>query len=98
MSFDYRIEVTCASQKKVLRILLTLNTLMLVQSTGLLADSLDMLTDALVYSLALYAVGRSTSIKSKAAIFSGGCQVVIPIGIFSDIIRRVIYGPDPCVL
>lgn len=106
-SCDCNIEITDASQKGILLKLLGLNATMFVvelvigiisESTGVLADSLDMLADALVYCVALYAVGRCSRIKSQAAFFSGCCQVIIALGIFSDIIRRVIYGSDPSSL
>ena len=79
-SCDCHIEVRDASQKKILLVLLTVNASMFIaefivgliaQSTGVLADSLDMLADALVYSVSLYAVGRCSSIKIRAAFLSG---------------------------
>lgn len=106
-SCDCHIEATDASQKGVLRKLLVLNGIMFVaelivgivgQSTGLLADSLDMLADALVYGVALYAVGRSSSLKTNAASLSGAFQILIALGIAADIIRRAITGSDPSSL
>ncbi|MDZ4084621.1 MAG: cation transporter, partial [Bdellovibrionales bacterium] len=41
------------------------------QSTGLIADSLDMLADALVYGISLYAVGKAAAAKDNAARVSG---------------------------
>ena len=35
----------------------------LASSTGLIADSLDMLADASVYAISLYAVGRAANIR-----------------------------------
>ena len=72
-------------ERKTLLIVLAINAFMFVfelvlgiiaESAGLIADSLDMLADASVYSLALYAVGRSVGLKVKAARASGvfsGC-------------------------
>ena len=106
-SCDCHIEVTDASQKGVLRKLLALNATMFVvelvvgiigESTGVLADSLDMLADALVYSVALYAVGRCSSVKIKAAFLSGGFQLLIALGIGTDIVRRAITGSEPSSL
>jgi Co/Zn/Cd efflux system component len=106
-SCDCHIEVTDASQKGVLRKLLALNATMFLvelvvgiigESTGVLADSLDMLADALVYSVALYAVGRCSSIKTKAAFLSGGFQLLIALGIGTDIVRRAITGSEPSSL
>lgn len=106
-SCDCQIEIRDKSQKKILLILLTVNACMFVaelivgliaQSTGVLADSLDMLADALVYSVSLYAVGRCSSIKTRAAFLSGGFQVFIAFGILADIVRRAISGSDPSSL
>jgi len=51
----------------------------LAQSTGLLADALDMLTDAIAYGLALMAVSRGLKFKKNAArwsaeFWSAGCR------------------------
>lgn len=106
-SCDCHVEVSDASQKGVLIKLLALNGIMFVvefivgiigESTGVLADSLDMLADALVYTVALYAVGRDSGIKTKAAYLSGGFQVLIALGIGADIIRRAIFGSEPSSL
>ena len=68
------------------------------ESTGVIADSLDMLADALVYGIALYAVGRCPSIKNRAALLSGVFQLLIALGIGADIIRRAVIGSDPSSL
>ncbi|MDX1696116.1 MAG: cation transporter, partial [Ketobacteraceae bacterium] len=39
----------------------------IAQSTGLIADSLDMLADASVYGVSLYAVGKGLQQKATAA-------------------------------
>lgn len=107
MSCDCHIEATDASQKGVLRKLLALNAIMFVaelivgiigESAGVIADSLDMLADALVYSVALYAVGRASSLKTKAAFLSGGFQILIALGVGAGIIRRATTGSDPSSL
>ncbi len=67
----------------------------LAESTGLLADSLDMLGDALVYSTALYAVGRSTTLKHRAASVSGWIQIGLGIGVIIEVIRRLVMGSQP---
>jgi len=65
------------------------------QSTGLIADSLDMFADAAVYGLALYAVGHSARMKLKAAHFSGWLQMILALGALSEVIRRFIFGSEP---
>jgi Co/Zn/Cd efflux system component len=56
----------------------------LANSTALLADSLDMLADAAIYGITLYAVGKSDSAKRKAAAIS----LVVLYGSF-EIVRDV---------
>lgn len=91
-------------EAKVLKILLAINGAMFVfelvlgliaQSTGLIADSLDMFADAAVYGLALYAVGRAASLKVKAAHIAGWLQVVLAIGALTEVVRRVAFGSEP---
>ena len=87
-----------------LRILLGINAVLflveivagwLAQSTGLIADSLDMLADAFVYGLSLYAVGRSSREKLRAAHASGVLQAVLAAGVFVDVARRWVTGSAP---
>ena len=89
---------------KVLKILLSINAFMFIaeitlgilsESTALIADSLDMLADATVYGIALYAVGRSPVVKIKAAHISGVFQVLLGVLVSADVIRRLIYGSEP---
>ena len=48
------------------------------QSSGLLADALDMLADAAAYTIALLAIGRSALFKIRAATISGGTRTMGP--------------------
>jgi Co/Zn/Cd efflux system component len=65
------------------------------ESTGLLADSLDMLADASVYGIALYAVGRSQGLQKGAASASGVVQIALGIGVLLEVVRRLLYGSEP---
>jgi Co/Zn/Cd efflux system component len=67
----------------------------LADSMGLIADSLDMLADAAVYGIGLYAVGRSNALKLTAATISGYFQIILGIGILTEIVRRFVFGSDP---
>lgn len=67
----------------------------MAESTGLIADSLDMLADAVVYGIAFYAVGKATSTKANAAFLSGVFQITLALGVALDIVRRLIFGSDP---
>ena len=97
-------EVTTAEERRVLCIALALNAVMAVigglagwiaQSTGLLADALDMLADATAYTIALLAIGRSALFKTRAATLSGGILLVLGIGVLFEVNRRLIYGAEP---
>lgn len=98
------IEITDKEQKGILITLLAINGFMFVfeiglgwyaQSTGLIADSLDMLADAIVYAIGLYAIGKSLLHKANAALLSGYFQAVLGLMILLDIIRRVFVGSEP---
>lgn len=91
-------------QRRVLITVLLINAVMFVielgagwlaQSTALLADALDMLADASVYALSLYAVGRSATIKTKAARLSGILQILLGLLVLADILRRYFLGSEP---
>lgn len=93
-----------ASEAHTLRLLLAINAVMfcielvlgmLAQSTGLIADSLDMFADAAVYGLALYAVGRAASMKTRAAHLAGWLQMLLALGALSEVVRRFLYGSEP---
>ena len=60
------------------------------QSMGLIADSLDMLADAFVYGLSLWAVGGSVIRKKRVATLSGYFQMILAVIGFIEIIRRFI--------
>ncbi|MFL0809217.1 MAG: cation transporter [Agarilytica sp.] len=93
-----------AREAQALRWLLAINASMFVlelgvgmvaQSTGLIADSLDMFADAAVYGVSLYAVGKAAELKLKAAHFSGWLQLALALGVLLEVLRRAIYGSEP---
>lgn len=97
-------EIETKEQARVLWLVLAINATMFVaefiagilaQSTGLIADSLDMLADATVYAIGLYAVGRAASMKTRAALLSGVFQIVLALGVAGEILRRLIWGSEP---
>ncbi len=92
------------AQRKVLLALLWLNAVMFfielltgwwAQSSALMADSLDMLADATVYGISLYAIGKSITHKNQAARLSGYLQAVLGLMMLFEIIRRIIWGSEP---
>lgn len=60
------------------------------KSMGLVADSLDMLADALVYGLSLWAVGSTVFRKKKVAKLSGYFQLALALIGLIEVIRRFI--------
>ncbi|MCI4669907.1 MAG: cation transporter [Bacteroidia bacterium] len=68
----------------------------LANSMGLIADSLDMLADAIVYGLSLWAVGAAVSRKKRIAGISGYFQMTLAVLGFIEVIRRFVgYGEIP---
>src|SRR5690606_2719882 len=57
-------------------------------SMGLVADSLDMLADSIVYALALFAVGGTVTRKNNIAKFAGYFQILLAVIGFVEVIRR----------
>ena len=101
---DCEIEIKNKEQKNVLITLLAINGFMFLieitlgwyaQSTGLIADSFDMLADAIVYAIGIYAIGRSLQSKAKAALLSGWFQFALALLIVFDVTRRVLLGSEP---
>ncbi|MEW6983093.1 cation transporter [Colwelliaceae bacterium 6471] len=91
-------------EKKTLIALLSINGFMFVaeltfgwlaQSTGLIADSLDMLADATVYGFSLYVVGKGILHQAKAAQVSGLVQIMLGLGVLFEVLRRLLYGSEP---
>ena len=91
-------------ERKTLIILLFINASMFVtelvlgwiaQSTGLIADSLDMLADAAVYGISLYVVGKGALKQARSAQVSGTLQVILGFGVLFEVIRRMMFGSEP---
>ncbi len=91
-------------EQRTLIALLTINGVMFVaevmvgwiaESTALLADSLDMLADATVYGIALYAASRSGGAQRTAARVSGVLQIALGLGVLVEVIRRALFGSEP---
>ena len=67
----------------------------LADSTGVIADALDMGTDAVAYALALMATTRNHAFKRNTARWTGGVLLVLGGGIALEAIRRAIVGSEP---
>ena len=59
-------------------------------SMGLVADSLDMLADSIVYGLSLFAVGGTTSRKKNIAGMAGYFQLTLAVLGFVEVVRRFV--------
>jgi Co/Zn/Cd efflux system component len=86
-----------AQQRRLLWVVLLINFAFFVLemttgfisgSMGLVADSLDMLADALVYGLSLLAVGATVARKKNVARYSGYFQVTLAVLGFVEVLRR----------
>lgn len=91
-------------EAQTLRLLLVINAVMflieiitglIAQSTGLMGDSLDMLADAAVYGVSLYAVGRGVQAQMGAARLAGWLQLALAIGLLAEVVRRFTFGSEP---
>lgn len=91
-------------EQRVLLIALALNAAMAViggmagwigQSTGLLADALDMLADAAAYGIGLLAIGRTLRFKANGALFTGSVLLVLGAGLLVEVVHRVLHGAEP---
>lgn len=90
--------------RRVLILVLAINAAMFVaefgagliaNSAALMADSMDMLGDALVYAVSLYALDRSDRWRAGAALFKGGFILVLGLGVLVQIAVKVAYGVPP---
>jgi len=92
------------TERRALRTLLALNGAMFVievsagfaaDSMGLVADGLDMLADAAVYGLSLYAVGRPARAKVRAAIGAGYAQLTLAAAAIVKLGVALVHGSAP---
>lgn len=101
--------LTHPAQVRVLWAVLTINAIMFVaefaagwlaDSTALLADSLDMLGDALVYGFSLFVVARSLRWKALAAGLKGGIMLVFGVIVLVEAVSTIFVGgrPDSTVM
>lgn len=98
------IEALHKRQSSTLKIVLGINAVMfLVELTAgimsgslsLLADSSDMLGDALVYSFSIYAIARGARMKAMAALFKGGIMAAFAVFVFGQAIYKILFPLVP---
>lgn len=92
------------SQSKVLWIVLGINGVMfaielimglIVGSVALLADSLDMLGDTLVYSFSIFAIGRALHWRARSALLKGGIMAAFGLGVLGQAMYKLFVPETP---
>ena len=98
------IEALRTRQSVTLKIVLGINAAMfaveltaglLAGSVSLVADSLDMLGDALVYGFSLYVVARGARMKAVSALFKGGIMAVFGLFVLGQATYRIVVPQVP---
>ncbi len=93
-----------ADQRRVLIIVLVINAAMfffefgaaiVAGSSALMADAADMLGDAMVYGVSLYALARSDRWKAGAAMFKGGLILLLGVGVAINVFIKIRTGVPP---
>ena len=91
-------------QRRVLRVVLWINLAMFVlefgagliaHSTALLADSVDMLGDAVVYGFSLYVIGRGAQWQARGALLKGSVMAAFAGGIAVEVVLKLLRGLTP---
>jgi Co/Zn/Cd efflux system component len=92
------------AQRRVLRVVLWINAVMFVaelvagvvaHSTSLVADSVDMLGDAIVYGFSLYVVGRGPVWEGRAALLKGAIMTAFGGAVLLEVATKLIRGVVP---
>ena len=90
--------------RKVLIVVLVINAVLffveagaglLAHSTALLADSLDMLGDSLVYGFSLYVLWRTAEWRATAAVLKGIVMAAFGVGVLAEAVYKVTAAVVP---
>lgn len=93
-----------AEQRRVLIIVMVINFAMffaefggglVAGSSALMADSVDMFGDGLVYVLSLYALSRGARWEAGAALVKGGIILAFGIAVLVEIADKIVNGVPP---
>src|SRR3546814_4379571 len=93
-----------AEQRRVLIIVMLINLAMFVvefgggvvaRSSALIADSVDMFGDAVVYALSLYALHRGARWEAGAALAKGGIILAFGVAVIFEIADKIANGVPP---
>lgn len=98
------IEALQKRQGYVLKVVLAINAVMFIVeitagliagSTALLADSLDMLGDAMVYGFSIYVIASGARWKSIAALFKGGIMSAFGLFVLGQAVYKMLFPHLP---
>ena len=90
--------------RRVLVVVMMINLLMFVlefaagiiaDSAALMADSVDMLGDGLVYGISLYALERSLRWRAGMALAKAGFILALGLGVIIEIALKIVWGHPP---
>lgn len=93
-----------AEQRRVLIIVMVINLAMFVvefgggvvaRSSALMADSVDMFGDSVVYALSLYALHRGERWEAGAALAKGGIILAFGVAVIFEIADKIANGVPP---
>jgi cation diffusion facilitator family transporter len=91
-------------QRRVLQTVLAINATMFVvelvaglltRSTSVLADSLDMFGDAVVYASSLYVLSQGARARARVATLKGAIMVLFGVGVLAEAVTKAISGRVP---
>lgn len=100
------IDALKATQTSTLKVVLGINAVMfgvevgagvMAGSVSLIADSLDMLGDALVYGFSIYAVARGVREKALSALLKGGIMAAFGLVVLLQAIYKARHPETPVV-
>jgi cation diffusion facilitator family transporter len=103
------VEVLWSRQSRILWVVLAINSGMffaeavaglVAGSAALLADSLDMLGDALVYGVSLAVIGRSPRARAAAATLKGAAMLLFGFGVLAEVAYKLStqHVPDAAIM
>jgi Co/Zn/Cd efflux system component len=104
MESCYNPGVVLDRQRHALSVVLVINLAMFLielgaglraRSSALLADSADMLGDAVVYGFSLYIVGRGSIWQARSALLKGALMGVFGAGILAEAGTKLVRGVVP---
>jgi Co/Zn/Cd efflux system component len=91
-------------QRRLLWVVLCINGAMFLveliagitaSSTALLADSVDMLGDAIVYGVSLYVVARGAVWQARVARLKGLIMAAFGVGVLAQVVTKLLHGLHP---